>query len=280
MKKNLLGLFAYRLLFLILALNANLICSEFVIPKNFVKCECEFKPIVRAGRRAKTHPHIPAHPGSSTNWAGYVAGTSLSQPTPGSVTQVYGSWVVPALCSLSGHTYSAIWIGIDGFNSSTVEQLGTEHEWVDGEQINYAWFEIYPNASLEFAGFPVNVGDYISAAVLYLGSNIFELVIVNNTQATYAVAPFAQTTLANAERVSAEWIVEAPYENGILPLADFGVAYFNGCEATINGVTGAINNSNWANESLMMVNNAGGLKASTSILFPGGIGFDVVWKSS
>src|SRR5439155_23382974 len=43
-----------------------------------------------------------------------------------------------------------------------------------------------------------------------------------------------------AARASAEWIVEAPYRNGVLPLANFGSVNFKNARATINGQTGPI----------------------------------------
>ena len=49
-------------------------------------------------------------------------------------------------------------------------------------------------------------------------------------------APFsASTKLNQANRSSAEWIVEAPYSGGVLPLANFNTASFG---ADYTGVTG------------------------------------------
>ena len=54
---------------------------------------------------------------------------------------------------------------------------------------------------------------------------------------------------------SAEWIVEAPWSSGVLPLTDFISASFGQhytrqtgtCYATVNGKTGAIGSFNAAN---------------------------------
>lgn len=57
---------------------------------------------------------------SSTNWSGYaVLGSSF--------TSAQGSWIVPtANCSgVRGEQYAAFWVGLDGYNSDTVEQTGT-----------------------------------------------------------------------------------------------------------------------------------------------------------
>src|SRR5580698_2608586 len=55
----------------------------------------------------------------STNWSGYAA-------TGSNFTQVTGSWIVPAASCTKGAAaaYAAFWIGIDGWTSNSVEQIG------------------------------------------------------------------------------------------------------------------------------------------------------------
>src|SRR5271165_3522741 len=81
----------------------------------------------------------------STNWSGYaVTGAN------GSVTSVTGSWVVPpATCTEAGGSkaYASFWVGIDGWNSSSVEQTGTDSDCSSGKPLYYAWYEFYPQAS-------------------------------------------------------------------------------------------------------------------------------------
>ena len=57
------------------------------------------------------------------------------------MSAVYGSWIVPTVSgSSSGKTYSAVWVGIDGYASdSTVEQIGTEQDVVNGTPVYQAW---------------------------------------------------------------------------------------------------------------------------------------------
>src|SRR5664280_96767 len=67
---------------------------------------------------------------TSENWSGY-----LVTGATGSVTDIKGSWIVPAVtCSSSGKAYSHFWVGIDGgsSDSSTVEQIGTGSDCVNG----------------------------------------------------------------------------------------------------------------------------------------------------
>ncbi len=82
---------------------------------------------------------------SSTNWSGYAAATSLDDPQSGSVTAVSGSWIVPTVTATSsrGTTYSSVWVGIDGYSNSTVEQIGTEQDVVNGTPEYSVWWEMY-----------------------------------------------------------------------------------------------------------------------------------------
>src|SRR5262249_13897571 len=80
----------------------------------------------------------------SSNWSGYVAATNLDSPQAGTVTYVTGSWVVPGVGAASTGSFdSAVWVGIDGYNTNTVEQVGTEQKVVNGQLTDYAWWEMY-----------------------------------------------------------------------------------------------------------------------------------------
>jgi hypothetical protein len=68
-----------------------------------------------------------------TNWSGYVAETSFAQPQANSVTAVDGSWIVPKVTgAATGQAESSVWVGIDGFGGSTLEQIGTAQDVVNG----------------------------------------------------------------------------------------------------------------------------------------------------
>jgi len=244
----------------------------------FIQIECKPTPIERA--RIHKHPRSFAATkpqATSTNWSGYVSAPSLTTSDAGSVSYVAGSWIVPALLPTTDTTYCAIWVGIDGVLDATVEQIGTSHDWVNGVQQNYAWFEMFPNGAYELTGFSVDVGDQISARVGYKGDNVFKLVIFNHTKGITAEVPASYTTMAGTQRSCAEWVVEAPYAGGVLPLSDFRLATFNYCSATINGISGAINDSHWVNESMTMEGSSG-VKALPSSLLKNGNCFTVSWK--
>ncbi|PMP60290.1 MAG: hypothetical protein C0172_02160 [Caldisphaera sp.] len=55
---------------------------------------------------------------SSYNWAGYALSS-----TSGSFKEVNASFIVPQISCTKQTTYVAIWVGLDGFNDNTVEQI-------------------------------------------------------------------------------------------------------------------------------------------------------------
>ena len=228
-------------------------------------------------------PRIRNENGTSSNWSGYAIETNLAgRPSEaarinnGSVTIVNGSWTVP---SVSGggttSTYSSTWIGIDGYSGNTVEQIGTEQDWTPAGTVYYAWFEMYPKKAYEIREFPVVPGDVISAQVQYVAKGTFQLTISNDTKGvSYSVTQ----KLPSAKRQSAEWIMEAPWMGGVLPLADFGDVTFTDCSATLNGHTGTISDPAWQEDPMTMMTADGVVKADPSALSPDGSAFTVTWS--
>jgi hypothetical protein len=202
----------------------------------------------------------------STNWSGYAG-------TTGTYTSVSASWTQPAGTCSRGDQYSAFWVGLDGYSSSTVEQTGSEVDCIGRTAQYYAWYEIYPSASVNYSN-TVKAGDQFNASVTYEGNNEFSLSIADTTEG------WSHTTvasLAGAARSSAEVIVEAPCctaSGGILPLTDFGTMSFSGSDA--NGT--AIGDAGGLTE-IIMVDNAGRDKDSISAL-SGGASYSATWLRS
>jgi hypothetical protein len=202
----------------------------------------------------------------STNWSGYAG-------TTGTYTSVSASWTEPTGTCSRGDQYSSFWVGLDGYNSSSVEQTGSEVDCVGRTARYYAWYEMYPSASVTYSN-TVRPGDHFNASVTYQGNNSYSLFIADTTQG------WSHTTvksLAGAPRSSAEVIIEAPCctrSGGILPLADFGTASFTNSDA--NG--SAIGNAGGVTE-ITMVNNSGQAKDSISAL-SGGTSFSGTWLRS
>ena len=219
-------------------------------------------------------PRIPGlRLGTSTNWSGYAVETNLVTPAANAVTDVKGSWMVTTVTATPVNAYSASWIGIDGYSSNTVEQLGTESDWVNGRAVYSAWYEMYPKKSMNITTLRIKPGDVMTAEVSYSAKTGFTLTMTDTTTLkTFSVSQKS----GSAKRSSAEWIVEAPWSGGTLPLANFGVIPFTGASATINRHTGTISDGLWQYDPLTMVGSTGNL-ATPSDLSSDGSAFSMQW---
>ncbi len=225
----------------------------------------------------------------STNWSGYAVTASK-----GAVTKVQGSWTVPAVTGTST-AYSSFWVGIDGYSSNTVEQIGTDSDISSGRAVYYAWFEFYPSTMYQITSLTIHPGDVMSANVTYSGTargmfgrvnNVFTVTITDKTTGkTYTTTG----TVSNAAMSSAEWIAEAPSSyRGVLPLSNFGTVNFGKdytsvagtCYATISGVNGQISSFTSAVQQITMVTSKSVTKASPSALSGDGSSFSVTWASA
>jgi hypothetical protein len=191
-------------------------------------------------------------------------------------------------------TYSSLWVGLDGYTSDTVEQIGTEQDWTGEAQSNYVWFEMYPNYAYEIEGFPANPGNSISAQVQYVGQksvrvgrrgteveSVFQLTITNNTAKVSFTVPTSYTSsTASFARSSAEWIMEAPYDGEILPLADYDTTGFSSCEAASVHSGGKLAPiSSWIPDPMTMIDPDGG-ESVPSALSSNGEAFSVEYSGN
>lgn len=104
-----------------------------------------------------------------------------------------------------------------------VEQVGTDSDCQNGQPVYYARFEFYPHPSLTIDSVPVFPGNTISAEVKATGKGMFTVTLTNvSTGASFT----ASAKVPSAAQSSAEWMAEAPYSGGVLPLANFGSVYF------------------------------------------------------
>jgi len=206
----------------------------------------------------------------SLNWSGYASYSGV-----GTFTDVIGRWVQPSATCSKSTTYSSFWAGLDGYNSNSVEQLGTEADCSHGRPVYYAWWEMYPNPSNTISGFTITPGVAYTAEVKYTGNGGFTLTLSGGGQSFSKNA-----TLTNPSLSSAEWIGEAPSMCAgscrVLPLTDFGTVNFSGSSA--NGQ--AINNSAWSYDPMRMVTNGLVTKATPSNPDATGSAFSVTWAHS
>ena len=232
----------------------------------------EHAPIIIRERHGKN--------ATSTNWSGYAV-----TGTPGSVTDATASWVVPKIQSACSATnqYASFWVGIDGYDSNTVEQIGTDSDCQNGSAVYYAWYEFYPHGSFTVK-MTIAPGDTISASVSAGAKGQFTVTLTNLTKhETFSTS----AKMPSAKASSAEWIAEAPSGGGVLPLANFGTAVFgqrytsvsDTSYATIGGTSGPIG-SFPTNVEITMVDSNGGIKAQPTSLTKDGTSFSDSFVSS
>jgi hypothetical protein len=211
---------------------------------------------------------------TSTNWGGYaVQGTDF--------TNVSGSWVEPAVkCSGTADKYSSFWVGIDGYVSNSVEQLGTDSDCIGTTPSYYMWWEMYPAASVNpsKSTYPVKPGDSLTASVTESGTT-WTLTITNTTRSwTFTKVKVTSKKFAQS---SAEWIAESPeVGGGIAKLANFGTMGFTNCTAAIaSGASQPISafTTKSGPHAITMNNPAGTIRATPSALDPTGEQFTMTW---
>jgi hypothetical protein len=196
---------------------------------------------------------------TTPNWAGYAVARAA-----GAFHRISASWSQPSVtCSSGENTAASFWVGLDGYNSRTVEQIGTDSDCVNGSPRYYAWYELYPKKVTLVS--LLTAGQTIDASVS-VANGTFTLTL-NGT-------PFTQVS-RRATLSSAEVIVEAPSSNhgpsGTLSLAHFAPVSFSA--ADVNSGTLASFNP----DEVIMATGAA-VNALPSSLGGDGASFVVTWK--
>ncbi|MHB8438109.1 MAG: G1 family glutamic endopeptidase [Acidimicrobiales bacterium] len=158
---------------------------------------------------------------SSSNWSGYAE--------KGTFTGVTATWTVPSVSASarSSSTYSASWVGVDGFTNSSLIQTGTEQDYWAGSGHYDAWWEILPapETQISTSSYPVSPGDRMSASIWKTAATVTQKSLFGLMK---KVVPVWSISLSDTSRhwtfstkqaysgpgASAEWITEAPQVNG------------------------------------------------------------------
>ncbi|HEY6427490.1 MAG TPA: G1 family glutamic endopeptidase [Acidimicrobiales bacterium] len=230
----------------------------------------------------------------SANWAGYAdvndtynsVASSWTEPTANCNNSGGGGGLLGGLGlgSLFGGPSSAssFWVGLDGYTSSSVEQIGTDSDCNGSSPSYYAWYEMYPNPSVTLPSqYVVNPGDHMTALVSSnTGGTSFGLAIKDTT----AGWMFSTTqTGSGFSRSSAEVIAEAPSSCDLIfcsevPLTDFGTVTYSG-SAIADSANKSGTLSSFDADQITM-NNNGTVQATPSNLSPDGSAFSVTWDNS
>jgi hypothetical protein len=220
-------------------------------------------PAAQAGAAGPLEGRVHTDRGTvgSTNWSGYAAfGSRFSSAR--------GTWTQPAAkcgsSSPNGYAIAAFWVGLDGWESNTVEQIGTESDCSGTHPLYRAWYELYPQRPF-IAGGKVEAGDTLHAEVTQ-GT----LKLEDATQKWTAEEHFLPGSLAFS---SADWVAEAPAKNHLTP---FGSVHFEDAAASAAGATnGPIDDAAWSNDAIDLVQGRSTLLAETRSLEGAGRAFTI-----
>src|SRR5580693_3197454 len=189
---------------------------------------------------------------TSLNWSGFAVTSSKK------FTYAQSRFVQPTLTCPGDHAneWSSNWVGLDGFNNTTVEQDGTAAHCggkTNTTPVYKAWYEMFPAGSVNvFTVFP---GDTINTSVSFSNGK-FTLTVADLT-AGHKHSVTHTATCASCKRTSAEWIIERPElctsaTNCFLThLADFGTASMS-AKVRVAGVSAAQGIPNFRNYNLTM----------------------------
>jgi Peptidase A4 family len=215
-------------------------------------------PARRLDARAVPHPELRGSTQATTwNWSGFDMKNAPNEMPVSTYDIVEGDWNVPTVTA-PVTSYSAFWVGLDGDDgtcpnycpgnghTSDLWQAGT------GQQTKtiivyqypynriycfstyYAWTELVPTQYMQvLPNFSVSPGDemYVDVWVGDAGqsaslSGAYGVAFVEDLtrgEYTYVYTPRGQVNVLGYQ---AEWIMERPFENNVLPnLSDYNYAY-------------------------------------------------------
>lgn len=221
-------------------------------------CSCQTARLLSRSLRASRWPVRRIKPGS---WRQHGRPDRPGKQGYGSVS---GSWTEPGIsCAAGENSEDAFWVGIDGYNGSTVEQAGTEAECNNGHPFYDTWWEMFPSGPV-IVGTSLAPGDTIHASVTRSGSTYTLSVTDTNAPPDSFSVPFTRGGEANA---TAEWIAEGSTNQ----LSDFHRWVLS--DAVVDG--GVI--SSHPDNEVTMTDSSGAVEAQPTALNSADNGFTVFW---
>jgi hypothetical protein len=181
--------------------------------------------------------------GGGTPWPGWASSNWSGYAETGTYHSISANWTVPTAAFTRTASYSAAWIGIDGFKNNSLIQTGTEQDYSSGAARYGAWWTTSANGFLEqtitsgctgigaSACGVVKAGDQMSASISGSGTS-WSMTLANTSRGW----SFANPVTYNGPGASAEWIMEAPTVGGhVAPIANYSTFPFD--SGTVNGVS-------------------------------------------
>jgi Peptidase A4 family len=210
----------------------------------------------------------------SFNWSGYADTATKAQ----TFTKVSGAWTTPSVTCSAEDQITSNWVGLDGFNSSTVEQLGTISWCFQGTPTYFTWYEMFPAGTVE-VGTALKPGDKISASVTRTGTS-YALKLTDSTTSGNNISVTKTCALATCKDTSAEWVSERPsFSIGIVPQAHYNAFKLTSGAQTSSGKSGTIGTGPGVN-AITMIDATQTYNLNTVSALTGGNSFSTTWKNS
>jgi hypothetical protein len=223
-------------------------------------------------RHARAVRNVTASP--SFNWSGYADTSGTRQ----AFTKVSGNWTTPSVTCNAEDQITSNWVGLDGFNSKTVEQLGTISWCFQKTPTYFTWYEMFPAGTVE-VGTALKPGDKISASVTRTGTS-YAFKLTDSTTSGNNISVTKTCSLTKCKDTSAEWISERPsFSTGIVPQAHYNAFKITNGSQTSSGHTGSIGAGPGVN-SITMIDSTQTYNLSTVSTLTGGNSFSTTWKNS
>lgn len=168
-------------------------------------------------------PRLREVSSANQTWGGYA----MIGAAP--YTSISGSWNIPTMNCARGSGDASPWIGIDGWATNTVEQIGVDLDCSASGVASYkTWVEMFPKNSVYFAE-TVKAGDTLKASVSLSGSTwtLSESDPMQGWTKTFHYAKPAADKLASAEAIVED------IGGGVPKLDDFGTVTFS--NLVVNG---------------------------------------------
>lgn len=199
----------------------------------------------------------------SSNWSGY-AETSSSP-----YTSVSGQWTVPTVTG-PNNSYSAAWVGIDGFNDDYLIQTGTEQDYSSGSGQYSAW---WTTSSQDFEEQTITSGCTTSAAPNSgtVNDSVGTRSATSRSGAPFGANPFSArgTTSPSASTGSASNVTSstATLNGTVNPNGTATDYYFEYGPTTSYGFVTSTESAGSGRSAVSVSANIGSLSASTTYYF-------------
>jgi len=215
----------------------------------------------------------------SFNWSGYADGSKTTKA--GTFTQVSGSWTTPSVKCGAEDELTSEWVGLDGWISSSLEQLGTISWCYRGAAMYFTWWEMFPTGTgLIRVGTALKPGDKITASVTRSGAN-YTLKLTDATTPGNGFTTKQTCPTTTCTDTSAEWIAERPsFGIGIAPLAHYNAFSLTNGKQTSGGKAGTIGSFTTVNEVTMIDATQAYNLNSVSSLTSKNSSFSTTWQNS